>query len=44
MEAVKRWPEPLLKEVDGREPPIEVRQDGANGYEDDGDEHWEDEP
>jgi cell division protease FtsH len=27
MEAVKLWPEPLVKDVDGHEPPIHLRQD-----------------
>jgi cell division protease FtsH len=37
LEAVKAWPEPLIKEVDGHEPPVRMR-DG------DDEEYWDDQP
>jgi cell division protease FtsH len=40
MEAVKRWPEPLIKD-EGHAPPISVRQDA---FEEDDDEPWDDGP
>ena len=45
MEAVKRWPHPLIKDVDGHAPPISVRHDGGEGYDDEGDDSlWDDTP
>jgi cell division protease FtsH len=44
MEAVKPWPEPLIKEADGHAPPISVRQDSGDGYDDGDDELWDDDP
>jgi cell division protease FtsH len=43
MEAVKRWPHPLVKEADGHAPPISVRHDGSEEFDDeDDDELWDD--
>jgi cell division protease FtsH len=48
VEAVKAWPEPLLKDVEGHAPPIQVR-DGGDEYQGeeqpwDDDEPWDGEP
>ncbi len=43
MEAVKRWPHPLIKDVDGHAPPISVRQNGGEEYGEEGDDPlWDD--
>jgi cell division protease FtsH len=45
MEAVVAWQRPLIKEASGHEPPIFMRQEGLDGYGDEGgDKHWDDEP
>ena len=45
MEAVKPWSEPLIKDGDGHAPPISVRQDGSDEYDDESeDATWEDGP
>jgi ATP-dependent Zn protease len=42
MEAVKIWPESLLKELAGYEPPVRLQQEAANDGDDDI--RWHDEP
>jgi hypothetical protein len=48
MEAVKTWPEPLIKDTVGYQSPIQMRQEvaeAADGHTDGGDESgWVDEP
>jgi cell division protease FtsH len=45
MEAVKLWPEPLLKEVAGHQPPIHLHRDAAAAHPDaSGEFEWQDEP
>ena len=45
MEAVEPWSEPLIKDVDGHAPPISVRQDGSDEYDDEAsDSTWDDGP
>jgi cell division protease FtsH len=43
MEAVKRWPEPLLKDVDGHQAPIHLR-DGADDEYETEDQPWDEDP
>jgi cell division protease FtsH len=40
MAAVKLWPEPLVKDVDGHEPPVHLRQDDAREDSDDAPQPW----
>jgi cell division protease FtsH len=45
MEAVKLWPEPLLKEAAGHRPPIQLRQEAIDAHTAGGDEPpWDDGP
>jgi cell division protease FtsH len=45
MEAVKLWPEPLLKEIAGHQPPIDLHKDAAAAHPDaSGEFDWQDEP
>ena len=45
MEAVKLWPEPLLKEAAGHRPPIQLRQEAIDAHTDGDDElPWDDGP